>query len=207
LALAIGVLATVLPAAAHPKADYYQGVWRQDLVVDWRFTDNVPTGNFRDRVEDGSQEWNQLPPDMRFNRAGEIDDYPFASCGPGGDGTNGFHWGNIDGQGGTWGQTYVCVYSADPDRLYSSQIRLDKNEDWYSGTGDVPGDKIDTKGAAAHEFGHATGFAGPYSNGHFNPNGSECEDAKQTMCPSMNYGQEFMRSLEEHDRHTFGNAY
>lgn len=200
--LTLSFWAPSLTASSHPSPDFYDAKWRFDVSPTWHFTNEVPSGNLRDRVEDGSQEWNMLPPSMHFNKGSEVGNYAWNSCGPNGDGTNGVHWGAMDGKNGAWGITHMCVYDGNPDRMYSFQIRFDQAEDWYNDTGNPPSDKLDSKGASAHEFGHGTGFSG-----HFAAGGAACDQPKSTMCPFMEYGQDFMRTLEEHDKHTFGNAY
>jgi hypothetical protein len=83
--------------------------------------------------------------------------------------------------------------------------------DWY-GWDDlslIEPHEEDFEGVAAHEAGHTTGFWGMYADCHFDPNGDYCPftSARHTMCPSQEDGSASFRSLEEHDIHTFQNAY
>ena len=58
------VASALLPsgASAHSAFNYYITSWGPDDVPDinWRFTEQVPTGNFRDRVENGAVQWNNV---------------------------------------------------------------------------------------------------------------------------------------------------
>ena len=75
---------------------------------------------------------------------------------------------------------------------------------WYSGTGDAPANDVDTWSVASHESGHATGFYG-----HLEYPSSICQNdsSMRTMCPVYHDGTERQRTLEDHDYHTFENAY
>jgi hypothetical protein len=84
---------------------------------------------------------------------------------------------------------------------------FDSSESWHTDTTAVPSNKLDAESVANHEFGHATGFFGPYQNGHFDNNAAVCADPEQTMCPYLNYGEQSYRVLESHDQHTFDGAY
>jgi hypothetical protein len=91
--------------------------------------------------------------------------------------------------------------------LSSAPPRRGTLEEIFAGT---PNDKVDTWAVSAHEFGHAGGFgSGDSGLAHFPGDSSICDlgAPKQTMCQGLPYGAQFWRSLEEHDKHTFRNAY
>ena len=80
--------------------------------------------------------------------------------------------------------------------------------DWYQGTSAPPAGRWDLRSVATHEAGHATGFAG-----HFGNAADLCPSPRtasaHTMCSGSQsaLGTIFLRTLEEHDLHTIGNAY
>ena len=203
LLLVIGVMS---PGSAHDNSVYYPSFWQSNLSVHWKFEEVFPSTALRDRVKDGAQEWTSLSPVMNFVKdSGDYANFAFTSC-PNTYQKNGVHWENIDGANGTWGSTRRCLIGI--NEIFTTQIRFDSSESWYTGTStSVPSTQYDAWGAAAHEFGHATGFSGPYANGHFDPNAAICSGVIHTMCPTMGKGTWTRRTLEEHDVHTFTNQY
>lgn len=194
-------------SSAHDASVYYPRWWQQDLSVNWKFTVNVPTTSLRDRVKDAAATWNALPPIMHFvKQSGDYGGFPVDSC-PDTYQKDAVHWGNIDGKFGTHALVRKCLVGS--NEIFTFQIKLDSSENWYTGTSTpAPSGTLDTQAVATHEFGHATGFSGPYNNGHFDPNATLCTDnPKHTMCPFFNYGDSYFRSLEQHDEHTFFNKY
>jgi hypothetical protein len=148
-----------------------------------------------------------LPPDLRFEKlSGDATGWGAQDC-PGFM-QNAVHWGGIDGPAGMLGRTFHCTFLTGSELfLESFQIRYDSSEAWYSGiSSSVPNHQYDAFALGAHEFGHATGW-----RGHFGEENTElCKlpaDPRQTMCPSTSTGSSDWRTLEEHDRHTFDNAY
>jgi hypothetical protein len=79
---------------------------------------------------------------------------------------------------------------------------------WYTGSGDSPSTDVDLRSVVTHEFGHATGFGLYSASVHFDGAAAICSGAtKQTMCPSTVFGEDVMRSLETHDKHTVEGKY
>lgn len=201
------------PALAdHPPATYFPMKWKQDLSVPWRFTTGVPAGGWRDRITDGAQAWDALAQSLNFSKKSEVSGFPATRpCNEQTYQSSAVHWGTFDGQFGIAGRTYYCVWSNDSSRLWTAQIKFDDAETWWTSDSTPVGSGfVDLESYGAHEFGHAAGFYGPYSNGHFNPNGSPCDgiaEAKQTMCPELPYGYAYWRSLETHDKSTFNGTY
>jgi hypothetical protein len=214
-ALVAAMLASLVVAAiasSHPTDDFYRDFW-PDSEVTWRFKNDVPVNedpgdgtSFRARIVDGSRKWNVLPPDLRFEKlSGDVTAWGAQDC-PGFM-QNAVHWDGIDGPGGTFGRTFLCTFVG-PSEIFleSFQIRYDSDDTWYSGTSSsVPSQQVDAFSLGAHEFGHATGW-----RGHFGAMNVElCGPGapRQTMCPDTNRGSSEWRTLEDHDRHTFDNAY
>lgn len=190
--------------------NYYPRWWKPshhpaDSTVDWKFKPLFPTTAFRDRVRDAAQTWNAEPPAMGLEFQGEGAQFR-ADCYNLTNPYNGIWWSDMGGVGGDWGVTFRCWHSG-TSTMHDAQIYFDSTELWWTGSGPAQIDTLDALGAAVHEFGHALGFAGPYANGHFDPNNAVCFDPEQTMCPYMSYAENNFRTLENHDQHTFDNAY
>jgi hypothetical protein len=214
--IAAGALAALALGAigwAHTGSTYYTKKWRAgERTQNYGFGDSVPSGNFRDRVENGANQWSALAGNMQFQRGGVTVTWQYDSnCN--GAGKNSIHWGSIDGppvagQLNTAAQTTHCTYTDDPGFLMLFRMKFDSADPWYNDTGDPPSDKVDTWSLAAHEFGHATGWGAGGAQNHFGDSWDVCTNSpKHTMCPSIPLGDDYWRSLEEHDRDTFNNVY
>ena len=207
LTILLAALMTLIPvsAMAHTASTYYPDEW-QTMSQTWNFTAGFPTGAFRTRVRDGVAAWNNAGSNFRFNEGGQVANYSSTTCPA--DGKNGVHYRSIDGAGSTLGVTLMCIGA---NGMSSANIAFDTAETWYTGTVVPTSGQIDAWSVATHEWGHATGFFGPYSTGHFNPAESICTaGSPQTMCPTyvaptVTDGK--MRSLGTHDAHTFTAAY
>lgn len=201
--LLVGALAA--SSGAHSSTTYYPAFWQSSLDVHWKFEEAVPATLIRERIKDGADKWTNLSPVMNFVKdSGDYANFAFSSC-PNDYQKNGVHWENIDGAMGTIASVRRCLVS---NEIFTFQMRYDSSESWYNLL-DTPtdSDKYDSLAAATHEFGHATGFSGPYSNGHFDPTADICTGVQQTMCPGTSKGNWNKRTLEEHDTHTFTNQY
>lgn len=196
----VALAAPQLPAGAHAAADYYNSKWQRDRSVEWRFTAGVPDTAFRDRVRDGAGRWNSLGPSMHFDKlSGDYANFDPYVC-PGSYQKDGVHRRYLSGD--TLAVTLTCRFSGTSE-LYSFQIVFDEGRSWYNGTGTPGSNEFDTEGVATHEFGHATGWSG-----HFGDSWDVCQPPdKHTMCPTIAPGTIGARALEEHDKHTFVNAY
>lgn len=210
MVIATALLASALVprlVGAHNQSDYYPNKWIQDLNVDWRFTTGFSDGSFRSRAQTGANRWNNLGEPMRFDQLSETPNYNPDSCPfPIQYQRDGIHWVAIDGPGGYLATTPTCLFAE--GELATFNIKFDSSEDWYTGTGTPGSNQVDALSVAVHEFGHATGFYGPFAIGHFDPTAGVCTgNPVHTMCPGYVTGSTFLRTLEEHDKHTFGNAY
>lgn len=205
------------PASAHTGSTYYPKRWVTKVAQDWFFTATFPTGDWRARVRNGASQWNGVNQPMKFTEVAQRSNFDPYKCPPT-YGTNGIHWRNYDGRDGALAITGMCSTATE---LYSTNLTFDSSEDWYTGTGDAPDGfqvgtacvvgpcKVDAWSVASHEWGHMTGFDGPYDVGHFSRSEAICADdgGQHTMCPSIKKGTERQRTLETHDRHTFDAAY
>lgn len=213
--------------SAHQASEWYSSKWTAgtqqgidtDQVVDWRFVNNFPDGSgFRNRVKDGAAEWNELAPSMRFAyESGAPDanglgwDDPCPAPTQGNYQADKVGWQEISGSAAA--QTYFCPI--DGNSLLYFRTRFDKDLNWFGGTGDPNSNELDIWSYSAHEFGHAGGRSkGGDGDGHFpetsqlcpGPSSPEFSD-RHTMCGGAYYGTRNERSLEEHDKDVFRNAY
>lgn len=212
VALSFGAAAT-----AHTPSTYFTQKWGfNEYRQTWAFTAGFPVDSWRDRVRDGVRQWNVIGEPVQFNEVAQVGN--FTPPGPAGGkcppvGSNTIHWRSHDGLGGVYAYVMPCVYVYNgqaSSTLANVTMVFDLGESWYIGTGDAPGNQTDLWSIATHEWGHAIGYTGG-DRGHFSGLSLECLQPQpiynQTMCPSYPSGQEYFRSLEVHDRHTFQGAY
>lgn len=212
MTLLLALILTVLPdgAVAHSAFNYYSTSWGPSDVpnINWRFTEQVPPANFRDRVENGAVQWNNVA-GVNFNWVKQTPEYANfnpnpSSCTDIAHEKNGVHYRSVPS--GFVAYTYTCSQSS---FLVSTQVVFSSSTGWYSGTGATPSGLNDLWSFAAHEFGHATGgwlnnsIGGQFSGSTLCPSNS----SKHTMCANLPTGTNWWRSLEFHDGETFGNAY
>lgn len=215
---AVAVASMAVPQAlAHTTTTYYPAYWQVDLRPDLRFTTSWPTGAHRDRVNDAVAQWNGRGQPMAFDRGTDrsnvnINVCPTANEIP-------MTWTDIPDSEGALAYFMGCSYTSNPSRLASGNVVFDSSRKWYTGTGDAGdgflnlfsslGGEYDLWSVLTHELGHATGFAGPFEEGHFDSNESICDDndAQHTMCPGLKAGTERKRSTEPHEEHTFDARY
>lgn len=220
--LAVACLATLMAASAltssiataHDGVTYFPSKWKRDSSVEWTFVDTFPSGSGqRNRIKDADGPWNAQGQTMYFVKSsGDVPNYPAnRNCDNLGYQQNAFHWdyNGIDGQFGFAMLTYVCRFTSDTSEMKAFNTRIDSDEVWhFDSSTPPPSYATDLQAHATHELGHAAGFAGPYSSGHFWKDGKPCTDKpKQTMCPEISYGKAYWRSLESHDIHTFDYRY
>lgn len=208
--------ATTVQAFAHDANGYYPSKWQGDLTQDWFFTEGFPGGAKRDRVRDGVSQWNNLNQPMTFTEAAQRPDFDPMVCPDAG--TNGIHWRDLPDANRQLAVTFRCTIGA---QLTSTNMIVDSTRNWYDGVGDAPDGFLgricslppdcqwDFWSVSSHEWGHMTGFFGPFRMGHFNPGENICNSnsSQHTMCPDTRIGTERLRTLEPHDRHTFETAY
>lgn len=215
------------------KSDGTTNTITMDKSVDWDFVDNFPQGNARDSVRAAAYEWSKQNATMKFNFLEPHDDWSELSwndnC-PTPRSQYGYQrdkvgWAVIGAAGyqestDALAITDYCTFGADgTNTLYSFRIKVNKDAPWFYSGGNAednpPDGKFDLESAIAHEFGHATGRSrGGDGSGHFLEGWAVCPDKydtdealRHTMCPGVQDGRKSMRSLEEHDRSTFNQAY
>ena len=227
-ALGAAASTTSLAYANHGQSPYFNAHWttantlhQEDKTVEWTYTSNFPSSTaFRQRMVDGSHEWNQENQSMQFNHLpGDVATLSFNECTIANysyqDDRVG--WGDI--QSGTkdpyFAWTNGCLsFNSDGNHMWFFRLQVSNDYSWYTGTSTVTSGQVDVWGMAAHEFGHATGRFGGSDHGHFlEGDETACPGAGgggtgySTMCPHLNTGKEAWRSLETHDKTSFGAAY
>jgi hypothetical protein len=79
--------------------------------------------------------------------------------------------------------------------------------EWYTGTGDPSANQGDLWGALTHEFGHATGFNGHFSNTYESSICAYHLEYRETMCEYMVRNSRKERNPSNHDAETLQKAY
>ena len=199
-------------AVAHSGGSDNFTKWAGDSVG-FHWDPDVGAGA-REAINDPRSRWNELAADFSILNFGEGEEIPG-------------EWDDCDEF--VAGQNYVS-FEAMPESQYNGydawvwicddpfprtaqmRFRNDSSTDWqiYE-TSPLEANEMDLRSAAAHEWGHFTGWVwGPTSGGHFAEGGDYCGGSslpRHTMCPRWPDGTTMMRSLEDHDKHTLNNAY
>lgn len=107
---------------------------------------------------------------------------------------------------GTLARTNACN---DEDLGHTTKFHIGFNPDysWYTGTGTPASGVYDFRSIATHEFGHATGFYGHFSDSSILCIPGSDAEPRHTMCRVGYPGGAYWRSTEEHEIHTFLGAY
>lgn len=201
----LGIGSVASNAEAHSPGPYYPNVWPNDPPVAFgRVSSPLDTATAKTSMRYYSP-WNSV--------SGSTLD---------------FSWSGIDTSIATWNGTtcssglyngYVWIFTDDISPLAMTgrclsgsaivkiAIRYDHTRsNWHTGSStSVPSGRADLRSVAVHEFGHAGGF-GFGATQHWGS--SYCSGTgRQTMCATIPNGTSYMRTLEDHDRHTVANAY
>ncbi len=198
-------------ASAHQASNYFTTEWKNDTSIKWAFThdfeDAVPL-NGEQAVHSEFMDWGALPPQIGFDKVATHKPEENAGvCKEVNYEDNFVRWGAIDGkEGSVLAYEVGCLFGDDHSRRFSSDIVFDKDENWHYDSSTSPTDnEYDMAGVASHEIGHFLGFAGHFDATEPVP---ICENSpKHTMCRTVPSGTTYQRTLEEHDVHTFDNAY
>lgn len=220
-AVIAGTVTIALAASAHPYGEYYNAHWGEGALqggIDWRFANDFPSGGgIRDRMKDAAASWNNQNQTLKFDFEASQPDYaafPFASCPPlDQPEKNAIHWGAVSGE--AIGEVNLCTYAeaggSSTSTYHSFQMRMDSTYNWYTGAEPPGQNDNDIQGAAAHEFGHATGReVGGVGSGHFGNSWDVCvatEAAHHTMCQSVIVNRGWDRTLNDHDKDVFDGKY
>jgi hypothetical protein len=230
LGLLVGLLAPIGGALGHPEENYYARKWGNDRLptITWAFDEDVPSGSgWRARIREGADEWDSVQPSaFQFEDIGEVVKSYSADCDDYGLEANVLFHRGIDSAGQVLATTAICQRD-NPDKIKTFIMSFDSFEDWHVGTGNPPTVQEcltscpDLRAIATHEFGHGTGgWTTASLRDHFdatnNPESCGAPGATDyhTMCAKYEPSRDGdpargarWRSLEVHDRHTFGDAY
>src|SRR5262245_61712110 len=210
VAVVVGAVG-IVPAQAHDPAGFYpDGVW-SSVKLTYKFRSNVPTGAFRNRVDEGAEVWYDVPGvTLDFVRGtGEVDFFSYTNC-DAGPNVNTIHYTPLFD---AYGDARLCMDGTGAFTTF--RVAFNSSDPWYTGSSTpVPNTQTDVFSIGAHEFGHATGWDGHFTNENMCPRANYT--VWQTMCTSIDVledinhgerGRHFRRTLEEHDKHTFEMAY
>lgn len=180
------------------------------LQVHWRFHDEFPGPEKRDRVKEAFGKWDAQGQELQFQqREEEPSAYSF-DCSDYQE-YNGVFYRDIPNEPNVAGWGSLCSHTSYPypHPAHNFWLMLAQRGDWFAGSDadNIGQGELDFKGVVTHEVGHVTGFYG-----HFG--GDMCDGpalTDQTMCSGLDFGfgssSTQARTLEEHDKHTFDNAY
>jgi repeat uncharacterized protein DUF346/matrixin len=202
-----------LVAEAHEPIRYYEGgnggKWQRNTSVNYSFGNTYPGGEWRDRVRDGRQQWNNVGTPLQFVEQPDITPYAWQFCLS----TRPYQENEvvldvIDGPGNNVGITAECT-DATNNEMLTFAIVFDSRDTWYTGNGAPAGDQFDLFSVASHEFGHASGWGFHYDDAQTDPAEPGCVENgnKYTMCRTTAPGTNYKRSLEGNDTHTLRYAY
>lgn len=223
----LGILSGVpFPVSAHSWGSFYVvGDWADARLptIDFKATDDVPSGPARERLAEAQVEWLSVDGAMTsFNfvyNASIANGVDWGECPSS---TEGFE-GYVDKEGfGSEGPLAAMSWCRNPSEsirmfmtAYNSSLPT-----WYYGTGDPPNGDHDYWAVLTHELGHATGWYTHYIDTTDTPPGypeTFCDKTVSnyhTMCkyywPSNSHYPnrgEWMRTLQAHDVDVFESKY
>jgi hypothetical protein len=212
LVLVVGIVAIVpLTAKAHePWPNWYPFFWDRNAIIwfaDHDFDNGRVAAAGRDSILLGHGRWNAEPPPRGYNWNGFRYDIVYAV--PGEFNVNGFFWDPIAGEDGIYADIYAWVQSSEfAGWFHSFDIRFNSAvTNWNMKANAAPGlFEVDLLSVAVHEAGHGMGDWIHWDEGGA-PALCKSNDTRHTMCATTWTGTVWWRSLEKHDRHTFGLAY
>ena len=100
--------------------------------------------------------------------------------------------GYVDGSSGSALAVTSLIINVGTGYIISMEIKIDKDEEWYTGSGTPAGWQYDFRSAIAHEFGHGLGLA--------HTNVSCSGTSRPTMCPVIPIGTTYFRTLATDDK-------
>jgi hypothetical protein len=200
------------PAVASPSQlpdytaeDFYHWHWSPEIrsALSWSFTSTVPPA-WRAPISTAATSWNAERRSLQYaGTDGDQPAYPPPGCNSAQLDTNGVHRVSLDGSDGIVATTYSCVNASSAEAV-SIQVAIDSDDRWFTGAAPSAPGEYDLIGAAAHEFGHATGWEGHYASDDW-----RCTDAARAerMCPQLSPESTSWRLLGLTDRRIFDGAY
>lgn len=207
-------LSPAVAQAAHPAGFYYvAGKWPTGQNVSYGLAAGFPgDSNWTGRVYDAKQGWNQWAGAAEPKFLWVLADYQFYGywnqpCGlSSGNYTAIVFHQDLDSIG-TSVRGYSQACNSGSHRLKETLAFDSTGTFWYIGTGQTTSGWMDLWSAAAHEWGHATGFQNHLADGEAGVCPAWEQVVRHTMCPQIFPGTWPMRDPNTHDVHTFQGAY
>ena len=201
-------------AAAHPSSFYYvAGKWPAGQSVSYGLHAGFPgDSNWSGRVYDAKQGWNNVAGASEPKFYWVLADYQFygyynqpCTLLSGYYSAIVFHQ-VLDSLGSNViGYSQSC--NSGGTRIAQTVAFDSSGTFWYIGTGATTSGWMDLWSAAAHEWGHATGFQNHLADGEAGVCPAWENVVRNTMCPAVFPGLYPMRDPNTHDIHTFTAAY
>lgn len=167
----IGVKLTQAWVVQNPRWDI-----SSSTVVNYKANELPPI--FQDRLSDARWAWNNVSP-ARIELYRNDTSYKLR-----------VYDGLIDGSGGTLA---ITLRFLPWDTFISwAVIKVEENENWYTGTGSPSPTQTDLQSLLTHELGHAVAI--------LHTNAPCTGTSRPTMCSGQPVGTNYMRSLETDDQ-------
>lgn len=194
-------------ASAHtPSTFYTTGKWSNGNLIHFYVRSGFPSTAYTSGINYGANQWNAIfdGATPRFQNAGATTatgnfDSPCSST------FNGIYWRDIDYLSPAFvAYTRLCTSTSIGTSKFQMSIDA-AGTPWYTGTaGTIGSSYVDLYSTTSHEFGHASSWVG-----HFSDSESICtpNSSQATMCPNIDDGTTWIRTLDTHSIHTFQAAY
>ncbi len=218
-AISADAAASQAQTQAHLPGGYYtNGLWPDNQQINYGLDAGFTTDfNTRARITDAAVSWRNLtvtnPPKIYWLAPDDVEwgSYNVFQSGcklRNSINVGGVFWTNLDFLGtSVAAATSTCSISGvikTFSMAYDSSGPATGGNFW-TGTTNPPTNRTDLWSAASHEMGHALGHLIHFSTGDVPCPASGVN--RDTMCGSLVWGESYMRSPDDHDKHTFDSAY
>ena len=208
LTLAAGLVLQGGAARAHDKVLYHQRNWSSSSV---KWQSAITAAPYLAGLQAGANTWNNIGRQFTFVYDGVAavapDPNAATFCT-----TTGVNIVRFDYQATqTWdAATRLCPSGSTQTSVTRFGITFNSRWSWYGDVGIPDSNKQDVWSIAAHEFGHANGFDGSSTWGHFATSDTSTCQTKlnwSTMCDGGGEIDTILRTPEWHDIEVFAAAY
>lgn len=218
LSTVVGVSSRVDDVDAHNPANWFEGEWTIGTDVGLRRGYNSGLGLSNSDLgyagRRAGEEWDNAPNNIGAD-APEMVWAGTTSQAPSGNAcASNFDGEILYGSGTAWGTTAIAsthkCYFGGTTTIRRVSLVLDTDENWFwtSGTSTPVANAYDVQAVLTHELGHAMGWGITHLG---QTNSSLCSSSGSnhvhTMCGGGILGSYEKRTLQDHDKHTYDEAY